>query len=161
AVPDESAAHKNRLEAVLRALPTGVALVDAQGGIIECNAAFEQAWGEPRPQSIDDYAAHKPRWADTGKPVRPEQWASARGVQRGETVINQEVWVERFDGTRVLLLNSAAPIRDTRGQICGAAVGIRDVTKLRETEAALHESQTQLASIYNTVRDGIFYLAVE
>jgi PAS domain S-box-containing protein len=161
AAHEQAATHKNRLESVLEALPTGVALVDAQGGIIECNAAFEQAWGEPRPRSIEGYAAHKPRWADTGKPVRPEEWASARALQRGETVVNQEVWIERFDGTRALVLNSAAPIRDAHGRISGAAVGIRDVTKLKATEVALYKSEAQLASIYNTVRDVIFYLAVE
>ena len=161
ATHDEAAAYKSRLEAVLGSLPAGVAFVDAQGEIIECNAAFEQAWGGPRPRSVEDYAAHKARWADTGNSVRPEEWASARALQKGETVVNQEVWIERFDGTRALVLNSAAPIRDAHGRICGSAVAIRDITKLKETEAALHESEAQLASIYNTVRDVIFYLAVE
>ena len=129
AAHDEAEAHKNRLAAVLGALPVGVALVNAQGGIIECNAAFEQAWGGPRPRSMEDYAARKPRWADTGKPVRREEWASARAVQKGETVVNQEVCIERFDGTRALLLNSAAPIRDTHGRICGSAVAIWNVIR--------------------------------
>src|SRR5690349_10806477 len=160
---DEAVAQKNRLEAIFQALPMGVALIDAQGGNIKFNAAFEQVWGGPRPEtrSVEDYTAFKAWWADTGNPVRPEEWASARAVHRGETVLNQEMWIERFDGTRAFVLNSAAPVRDARGRICGSAVAIRDITDLKKSEAALRESEKQLASIYNTVGDVIFYLAVE
>jgi PAS domain-containing protein len=73
--------QKNRLKAVLEALPVGVSLIDAQGGNIECNTAFEQVWGGPRPatRSVEDYAAYKAWWADTGRPVQPEEWAAAQG----------------------------------------------------------------------------------
>jgi len=125
----EAVAQKNRLEAVLEALPVGVALIDPEGGNIECNAAFELIWGGPRPvaRSVEEYAAYKAWWGDTGDPVRPEEWASARATQNGETVINQEMWIERIDGTRAFVLNSAAPIRDAQGRICGSAVAIIDI----------------------------------
>ena len=69
-------------------LPVGVAITDARGGNIKSNRAFEEVWGGPRPatDSVADYAAYKAWWADTGEPVRPEEWASARAVQTGETV---------------------------------------------------------------------------
>jgi PAS domain-containing protein len=65
--------QKNRLRAVLEALPAGVALIDAQGGKVESNATFEQIWAGPLPEThIEDYAARKAWWVDTGKPVQAD-----------------------------------------------------------------------------------------
>ena len=50
---------KNRLQAVIAALPVGVLITDNQGGNIAVNRAFEKIWGGPRltPQTVSDYAA--------------------------------------------------------------------------------------------------------
>ena len=121
----------------------GVALLDAQGGIIESNAALERVWGGPRPavRSVEDYARYKAWWSDSGKPVQPEDWASAHAVQKGETVLNQEMQIERLDGARAFVLNSAAPICDAQGRISGSAVVIRDITELKKAQIQLIDSQ--------------------
>jgi PAS domain S-box-containing protein len=155
--------QKNRMRAVLDALPAGVSVVDALGGTVECNAAFEQVWGGPIPpsRSVAEYRKYKAWWVDSGKLVEPEEWASALAVQKGETTIDQEIEIQRFDGGRAFVLNSAAPIRDAHGRISGSAVTIRDVTSLKRAEEAVREREQQLISIYNTVRDVVFYLGVE
>jgi two-component system, cell cycle sensor histidine kinase and response regulator CckA len=139
---DQSLIQQNRLRAVLQAIPVGVALLDSEGGMIESNAAFERIWGGPRPatRSVGDYAGYKAWWAD-GKPVQPEDWAAARAVQKGETVLNQEMQIERFDGARAFVMNSAAPIRDAQGRISGSAVVIRDITERKQAQIQLIESQ--------------------
>jgi PAS domain-containing protein len=107
---EDAVIQKNRLSAVLEALPTGVALIDTDGSKVESNAAFEQVWGGLRlPTSFEDYAARKAWWLDTRKLVQPDEWASARAVQNGEAVVNQEMQIQRFDGSRAYVLNSAAP----------------------------------------------------
>ena len=139
----EAINEKNRLEAVMEALPIGVAITDSGGGNIQSNAAYEQAWGGPRPpaDSVDDYAAYKAWWLDTGRAVAPEEWASAIAVQRGEAVLDQLLEIERFDGSRIVVINSASPIRDAQGNVIGSAVAIQDITRLRKTEQALRESE--------------------
>ena len=133
----------------MQALPVGVALVDAEGGTLRSNAAFEQVWRGPRPaaKSVSDYAAYKAWWADTGRPVQPEEWASALAVQRGETVISQEMQIQRFDGTRVFILNSAAPIRDSQGQIAGSAVAITDITERKRAEERIQHGKIVVEGI--------------
>ena len=84
---------------------------------------------------------YKAWWADSGKPVQPEDWAAAHAVQKGETVVNQEMQIERFDGARAFVLNSAAPIRDAQGRISGSAVVIRDITELKKAQIQLVDSQ--------------------
>jgi PAS domain S-box-containing protein len=157
---EDTVVQKNRLKAVLEALPAGVALIDAQGGKVESNAAFEQAWAGPLPATrFEDYAARKAWWVDTGKPVQPDEWASARAVQKGETVVNQEMQIERFDGSRAFVLNSAAPIRDAQGRISGSAVAISDITQLKHAEEALRESESRFRALVTATSDVVYRMS--
>lgn len=137
---------KNRLEAIMHALPVGLAIIDEQGGNIGSNPTFEEIWGGPLPSTnnISDYIAYQAWWADTGRLVQPEEWASARAVLNGETVIGQEMEIRRFDDTHMFVLNSAAPIRDSKGRITGCAVAIMDITRLKLAEKALRRSEENL-----------------
>jgi PAS domain S-box-containing protein len=137
----EAEVEKRRLQAVMDALPVGIAITDARGGNIHSNRAFEQIWGGPTPQtlSISDYTSFKAWWADTGKPVEPEEWASALVVQKGKPVVGQLIEIQRFDGSHAYVINSASPVYDSAGNIAGSAVAVQDVTSLRQAEQALAE----------------------
>ncbi len=142
----EAEAQKRLLESVMEVLPVGVAITDASGGSVKSNRAYEQLWGGPRPpaDSIDDYAAYRAWWTDTGEPVRPEEWASAQAVQKGKSVPGQMLEIQRFDGSRAFVINSAAPVHDAGGKIIGSAVAIQDITDLRLAEKALRESEQRV-----------------
>lgn len=143
---------KNRMEAIINALPAGVAICNRQGGTIFANPAFEEVWGAPWPpcRSVSDYAAYQAFWADSGRPVQPEEWASARAVQHGETVAGQVMQICRFDGSRAWVLNSAAPVRDSAGKIVGSAVAIVDISAEKMAEEKLSQYRQQLEDL---VRD--------
>jgi len=49
-----------------------------------------------------------------------DDWASARALRTGESVIGQLLEIERFDGGRTIVLNSAAPILDEQRAAAGA-----------------------------------------
>ncbi|HKE25199.1 MAG TPA: PAS domain-containing protein [Bryobacteraceae bacterium] len=157
---EDTVIQKNRLTAVLEALPAGVALIDVQGRKVESNAAFDQVWAGPRRATrFEDHAACKAWWADTGRPVQPDEWASARAVRKGETVVNQELQIERFDGSRAFVLNSAAPIRDAHGRISGSAVAIEDVTNVKHAEEALRESESRFRALVTTTSDVVYRMS--
>ena len=83
----------------MEVLPVGVAIVDAKGGY-SLEQDVRRGLGQPLPggeygQRLCQYKAW---WLDTNEPVQPEQWASARAVQKGETVVGQLMRIERFDG---------------------------------------------------------------
>jgi PAS domain S-box-containing protein len=160
AIHQQAIAERNRLEAVMEALPTGVAIIDEKGGNIESNAAFEQVWGGPRPptRNIKDYAKYKAWWADTGKPVKPEEWASAQAILKGKTVINQSFEIQRFDGSHAFILNSASPVLDADSKIIGSAIAIQDITELRRIEEALRESEESEEQLH-TLADSMPNLA--
>jgi PAS domain S-box-containing protein len=142
----EADAEKRRLLAVMEALPVAVAIIDDKGGVISTNRAFEETWGGPQPEvrSVEDYRPFQAWWVDTGKPIAPDEWASSQAIRHGKSVIGQLLEIQRFDGTRAFVLNSAAPIRDAEGKVTGSAVAIQDVTELRKTEQALEEAKDEL-----------------
>jgi PAS domain S-box-containing protein len=152
--------EKRRLEAVMEALPVGVALTDPQGGTLTFNKAFEQVWGAPRPrtESFNDYAAYKAWWSETGKPVAPEEWASAQTLQKGHAVVGQLMEIAKFDGSRASVINSGAPVFDAEGKISGCAVAIQDITDLRRMEKALRESNARTETILRSISDGFLTL---
>jgi two-component system cell cycle sensor histidine kinase/response regulator CckA len=152
AAHESAVTEKNRLTALMEALPVGVALIDPQGGNIASNRQFEQIWGgtPPPTRSVADYASYQAWWTSTRQPVRPEEWASARAVQHGETITNQEIEIQRFDGTRAFVLNSAAPIRDSQGRIVGSAVAIKDITDLKNAERLLEEREAVMRSFFDS-----------
>jgi signal transduction histidine kinase/DNA-binding NarL/FixJ family response regulator len=135
----EAISEKNRLEAVMEALPVGVAITDARGGNIRSNSTFDQLWGGtfPPARSIGDYAPFQAWWVDTGQPVLPDEWASAQAVQRGVAVLGQLMEIQGFDGTRRFVVNSGAPVLDADGKIVGSVVAIQDITERIKLEKAL------------------------
>lgn len=135
-----------RLRAIMESLPVGVSVVDATGGSITHNAAFNQIWGEPRPdvERLADFCPYQAWWADTGEPLAADDWASTRAIQRGETVEGQLLRITAFDGRTVFINNNAAPIRDARGNTAGAAVAVLDITALVRANEALRLNEIDL-----------------
>ena len=149
---------KNLLEAVMEAIPVGVAITDVQGGTIRANRMFDQVWGQPRPEtgSVNDYTAYKAWWFDTGQPVQPEEWASARAVQKGESVVGQLMEIQGFDGKHRFVINSAAPVHDANGRIVGGAVAIQDISDRIAAEKALRQSEQLYRAIGESIDYGVW-----
>lgn len=138
-----------RLDRVLETLPVGVWITDREGRIVSGNPAGITIWGGARLVGADgDYRGW---WADSGRSIAAEEWALARAIRNGETRVGDLVEIEGFDGQRRTILNSAAPIRDEKGDILGAVVVNQDVSETqrltREREELLRELQDTLAQV--------------
>lgn len=136
---------------ILALLPVGVWILDEKGRIEYANPASHRIWGSARqlgPERIGDYRGW---WAATGKPVKPEDWAGARAIQRGESAIDEEIEIESLDGRRKVILHSAMPIRDEAGAIVGGVVVSHDITKRKRAEERLRElaEHDALTGVYN------------
>jgi PAS domain S-box-containing protein len=154
---NEAIEMQNRLDAVMQALPVGVALLDAQGGQVSANKRFDEIWGHPMPaaKAIGDYIQDKASWVDSGKTVLPDEWASSRTLHNGETVIGQLMRIQGFDGVQRIILSSAAPILDARGEVAGCAVAVQDITAHMRMDGALRESEERFKAIAETTPVGI------
>jgi PAS domain S-box-containing protein len=140
---------RQRLLAVMESMPVGVAILDEHGGNLQANQAFDQVWGDLRPQveNVGDYAAYQAWWADSGLPIQPEEWASAQAIQHGRTIIGQVLKIQKFDGSLAFVHNSAAPILDQQGKVTGCAVTIQDITQLKLHEAEIDHLNCTLKAL--------------
>jgi PAS domain S-box-containing protein len=76
-------------------------------------------------------------------------------LQTGQPVINREEFVIDSTGQKKWLLTSKIPLKDEKGNILGI-IGIgRDISKRRQAEADLRESEIKLDVILQSTADGI------
>ncbi len=88
--------------------------------------------------------------------MSPKEWASAQVLETGAPVTGQLLAIQRCDGSPAFVINSASPVRDAAGQIVGSAVALQDITDLRQTEQALHESEERFRLAAESVSDIIW-----
>ncbi len=143
----EEAVRRNEelLQSVLATLPVGVAVTDLAGDIVVVNAASKRIWGgEIIVSGPERRARSQGTWHDSGKKVEPESWISLRVVREGQTILNELVDIETFDGHKKTIQNSAVPIRNEEGVIQGAVIVNEDVTERVRAEEALRHALDRL-----------------
>lgn len=157
AARNDALREKNRLEAVLEALPVGVAFINTQGGSSQSNKAYATAWGSSQPlkRTIYDYQPFKAWWLESGKQVQPQEWASAQAATKGTAIIGQIMRIERFDGTTGYILNSAAPIFDSKGNIDGCAIAAQDITELILARKRIEQTAARDEAILESITEGL------
>ena len=129
---ERSQRSESLLQQVVDCLPIGLWILDADGKVVQGNAAAREIWTEIRRIGPDEYDQYRAWRITTGEPIRGEEWPATRAIRRGEPTIDQELEIEAFDGRRKRVLCTAIPI--VHGdEITGALVLNRDVTEERRT----------------------------
>lgn len=151
--------ERQRLRAVLAALPVGVCIADAEGRLEEINEITNTILGGRMPmvQGIAEYGKVQAWYAETGKPVQPHDWAMAKALTLGVTTVGDMLDIRRMDGQKVTVVNSGAPIRNSSGDIIGGVVVLQDITRMRKleqevrrlTEGKLQASQERFYLAFN------------
>ncbi len=141
--------ERKRLRAILDTLPVGVVLTDVTGKMFEVNDHAKEIMrgNGPLAMSIEDNGVYKGWWADSGIKLGPKDWAGARAVLKGVATKGQIIDVERLDGSRGTILDSAAPLRNGEGRITGSVIVIMDITHQRELEHEALEAKER-AELY-------------
>jgi signal transduction histidine kinase len=135
------AEDRNRLRAILDTLPVGVATSDAKGRLDEANAQMDRIWGGKfvRAQSYQEFQSYVGYWPGTEVRLRLEEWPMARSVNKGESVLEEVVDIDRSDGKRGTIKISSAPIKDDSGNITGSVTVAMDITAQTAVEKELAE----------------------
>lgn len=137
-------AEEKLLERVLEVLPVGVRISDREGNIVKGNPAGRMIWQDALDVGIERCGEYRGWRHGTGEPVAPEEWGLARAVRKGETVLNEIIDIECFDGSRKTILNSGIPLHDDAGNIIGAIAVDQDITESLRMEDALRDSEADL-----------------
>ena len=127
------------LAAVMDSLPVGVWLASPDGKVLNVNRAARAIWGGSQHFGEEERRALKGWWADSHKPVAPQEWALARAVDHGEIVRDEVIDIEAVDRTKKTILNSAMPVYHGDGQVL-ALIGVnQDITELKRVERSRTE----------------------
>lgn len=144
------------LNTVMKILPTGLWVLDRSGKLVFSSDAAQKIWAGARYVGIMQFGEYK-GWRN-GERVQAHEWAGARALEQGETVIDEEIEIECFDGSRKVILDSAVPIRDADGRINGAVTVNTDITAHKQMEQAQRQGKEQLSAILNATTESIFHV---
>jgi PAS domain S-box-containing protein len=143
------------LHTILDQLPEGVLLVEAAAGTVSyANKAASQLLHIPLSRLIG--STLKEIMSMASGPISASRWSFPLiHALWGRTTINQELTIIHPDGSEIVVLGSAAPIRALHGFIDGAALVFQDITSIKQLEqqkndffaAASHELRTPLTVI--------------
>ena len=144
---------RQRLQAALASMTDAVFISDAAGQFIDFNDAFATFHRFKNKAECLKTFAEYPDILDVflpnGKLAPVEMWAVPRAL-RGECVQNAEYSLRRKDtGETWVGSYSFSPIRDPAGVIVGSVVVGRDITELKQAEAALRESEEKFSQIFD------------
>jgi len=129
---------------------------DWEGRLLYVNPSFERITG----YRTDDYLTGKICFDDLfddGK-EREEADSFLQSALQGQIVDNKELHLRRKDGRQSYISVSSQPVVDTSGERIGIRSSIREITKLKQAEEALRESETWLKLISETSTDFILMI---
>lgn len=158
---DDLARHAGELAAIIEAIPDGIFVWDATGGLIRVNTKGAQMLHLPTdlkrytPEILQQYRSIRDFWYPDGTVVPAAEAPVYRALQ-GEVVQDMRLMSRHPEtGEEIYLRVSAAPTRDHDGQITGVVSIASDITELYRLEkqkdqflaVASHELKTPITSV--------------
>ena len=147
-----------KLAVTLKSIGDAVIATDARGRVTLLNPLAEQLTGWTRAEALDRPVEEVVHVIDqeTREPSTfPVKETLAHGTM--QRLAGHTVLIAR-DGSECAIADSCAPIRDRDGQVVGAVLVFRDVTKEDAAQQALRDSSALIQTILDTVGDGIITL---
>src|SRR5258708_5772167 len=142
-------------------LPTAIYVCDQDGLVLRYNHRAAELWGrspklgDPDERFCGSFRIYKP----DGRVLPHRECPMADVVRTGIPVRDQEVTIERPDGSRGVALVNIEALRDTDGNVVGAVNCFQDITVRKEAEEKVrvlaremdHRAKNLLALVQATV----------
>jgi signal transduction histidine kinase len=148
---------EERFRQLVEVMPVAVLVCDASGAIQSYNSRAVELWG--REPAIDDSAYHYR--SDLRPPFLPGALAPhleprmAEVLRTGVAVRDEEVVIERPDGSRITILVNIVPLRNDSGELTGAMNCFQDITERKQFEEGVQRSERLLRVVLDTLPVGV------
>lgn len=158
--------QRRRLEAVLANLPAALIVAEAPSGriVLSNDQRVEEILHSRdfmQADSIEDYRRWT-GWHVDNRPVTAHEWPLARTIERGETIVGEEMQISFGDERRGWISTSGGPIRDSSGRIVAGLVAVQDITARRVAETTVRASEeksrqrlAELQTVYASAPAGL------
>jgi len=147
--------NEAKLAVTLNSIGDAVIATDAETRVTLLNPLAEQLTGWTQEQAAGrpvDEIFHIINQETRQPSTIPVKATLAQGTVHG--LANHTLLIAR-DGSECAIADSCAPIRDRDGQVVGAVLIFRDVTREYAAQQALRDSAALIQTVLNTVVDGI------
>ncbi|THI87067.1 MAG: MEKHLA domain-containing protein [Nitrospira sp. CG24A] len=140
-----------RYRELVQALPAAVYTCDERGRITLYNQAAVALWGREPEVGKDLWCGSWKIYRPDGAPLPLDECPMAVTLREGQATHDEEIVIERPDGTRRHVLPHPEPMRNATGTVVGAVNMLVDITDRKQAEhAAAH-----LAAIVTSSADAI------
>lgn len=149
---------EEKLRVTLNSIGDAVVATDTRANVTLLNPVAEQLTGWTHEQAIGRPITEI--FNIIGKATRKPVAIPILETLKNGTVVglgNHTVLISR-DGSESDIADTCAPIRDRDGEMIGAVLVFRDVTKEYATQQALNDNSALIQAVLNTVVDGIIVL---
>ncbi|HET7085525.1 MAG TPA: HWE histidine kinase domain-containing protein [Rhizomicrobium sp.] len=143
-------------------LPFAVYVCDRDGLLLRYNRRAAELWGRsPKLREWDErYCGSHRMYRPDGSLLPHRQCPMADALRTGISVRQQEVHIERPDGSRGIALVDIEAVKDSAGNIVGAINCFQDITERKRSEVQIvnlareaeHRTKNILATVLATVR---------
>jgi PAS domain S-box-containing protein len=146
------------LRHLLEKLPAGAYTCDAEGLITYFNQRAVEVWGRtPKLNEPEErYCGSFRLYSIDGTLMRHEECWMALAIKNDEEYNGREIVIERPDGSRLIGLAHASPMRDEAGKLIGAVNVVLNITRQKQAEQALKESERRFREMIDALPAAVF-----
>jgi PAS domain S-box-containing protein len=142
---------------LVRDLGEGVMSIDKRGQVTSWNKSAEKIYGYKAKEIVGkrlSIVISKESLKDCKEHLK-------RVLSNGEVVRNAEVEQTRSNGKRIWVSSTLSPIDDSKGQVIGAALIVRDITLEKTLREQHQDSERMYRELFETSKDIVFITSVD
>lgn len=157
-VEEEKVSARTYLMSSLASIPDAVVLLDKQGKFAYVNPAFKELLGREAKDFIGKTVQEISPPIMSPETTKTVAEKVKKRLETGEPIIGVELEVIDRDNKMTPISYSAAGIRDKKGNVMGGVAIIRDITKRKQAEEELRESEAKMRILLENSPDFITFV---